>query len=127
MRIAGVTLPKSKRVVIALTYIFGIGQTRAKKVLEAAKVDENIRVQDLTPDQQNAIRSVLEKTYRVEGELRREVVGNIKRLADQRHFNRLKLLLQIDALFRQRLEAVETIVTDEETELRREFYKLQNS
>ena len=81
-RIAGVTIPNDKRIVIALTYIFGVGDTTSKKVLAQAKVDENIRVKDLTEDQVNAIRVILEKTYRLEGDLRRLVLTNVKRLKE---------------------------------------------
>lgn len=81
-RIAGVTLPKQKRIVIALTYVYGIGPTRAKKILAAAGVDESIREKDLTDDQVNKIRVILEKEYRLEGELRREGLSNVKRLKD---------------------------------------------
>lgn len=81
-RIAGVTIPKEKRVVIALTYIHGIGLTRSKQVLKQAKVGESVRVSDLTGDQETAIRGIIEKQFRVEGELRRDVLSNIKRLKD---------------------------------------------
>ncbi len=81
-RIAGVSLPSQKRVIIALEYIYGIGPKRAKEVLERAKVSGDIRVKDLTPDQENAIRVLVEKEYRVEGELRREILSHIKRLKD---------------------------------------------
>lgn len=81
-RIAGVTLPSQKRIIIALQYIYGVGQHRAIDVLERAKVDADVRVKDLSPDQENAIRVIVEKEFRVEGELRREVLGNIKRLKD---------------------------------------------
>ncbi len=81
-RIAGVTLPNNKRVIIALQYIYGVGETRAHGILKTAKVDEEIRVKDLSLEQENAIRVIVEKDFRVEGELRREVLGNIKRLKD---------------------------------------------
>ncbi len=81
-RIAGVTIPAQKRIVIGLTYIYGIGNVRAAKILEQAKVDANIRSKDLNQEQENAIRTIVEKEYRVEGELRREVMGHIKRLKD---------------------------------------------
>lgn len=81
-RIAGVALPSQKRIVIALQYIYGVGASRAAQVLVKAKVDENIRVKDLTPDQENVIRTIVEKEYRVEGDLRRDVLSNIKRLKD---------------------------------------------
>ena len=81
-RIAGINIPSDKRVVIALTYVYGIGKTSAKKILAAAQVDENMRVKDLSDDQVNAIRTVVDKNHTVEGELRREVLQNIKRLKD---------------------------------------------
>ena len=81
-RIAGVTLPSQKRTIIALQYIYGVGATRAVDVLNRAKVDGDIRVKDLSPEQENAIRVIVEKEFRVEGELRREVLGNVKRLKD---------------------------------------------
>ncbi len=81
-RIAGVTIPANKRVVIALTYIYGVGLTTAKKVLKETGVDENIRVKDLKEEQVNALRTLLEKGHKLEGDLRREVLGNIKRLRD---------------------------------------------
>lgn len=81
-RIAGVTLPSQKRTIIALQYIYGVGATRAVDVLNRAKVDGDIRVKDLSPEQENAIRVIVEKEFRVEGELRREVLSNVKRLKD---------------------------------------------
>lgn len=81
-RIAGVTIPSNKRIVIALTYIHGIGQTTAKNILKQAQIDESIRVKDLTADQENAIRTIVDANYKVEGELRREVMSHIKRLKD---------------------------------------------
>lgn len=82
MRVAGVSIPTNKRVVIALTYVFGIGNTTAKKIVKQVNLDESLRVKDLTPDQENAIRTIVEKEYRVEGELRRDVMAHIKRLKD---------------------------------------------
>lgn len=81
-RIAGVTLPNNKRIVIALQYIFGVGENRAADILTRSKVSPETRVKDLTPDEENAIRTIVEKEFRVEGELRREVMGHIKRLKD---------------------------------------------
>lgn len=81
-RIAGVTIPSNKRVVIALTYVSGIGQTTSEKILKQVQIDESIRVKDLSEDQINLIRGVLEKEYMVEGELRRDVMANIKRLKE---------------------------------------------
>ncbi len=81
-RISGVVLPQNKRIDIALTYIFGIGKTRAEKIIKVTGVDPSIRTKDLTADQEKVLREAVEKTYRVEGELRREVLGNIKRLKE---------------------------------------------
>lgn len=81
-RISGVDLPKEKRVVIGLTYIFGIGLTSSKNILREAGVDESIRVKDLSNDAVAKIRAIITKSYRVEGVLRTEVTMNIKRLMD---------------------------------------------
>ena len=80
-RIAGVDLPKEKRVEIGLTYIYGIGRTSSNKILAEAKVNPDTRVKDLTDDQVQAIRNAMED-YKVEGDLRREVALNIKRLTE---------------------------------------------
>lgn len=80
-RIAGVDLPKEKRIEIGLTYIYGIGRTTSNKILENAKVSPDIRVKDLTDDQVQSIRNALEG-YKLEGDLRREVALNIKRLTE---------------------------------------------
>ena len=80
-RIAGVDLPKEKRVEIGLTYIYGIGRASSNKILEAAKVNPDIRVKDLTDDQVQEIRKAMEG-FKVEGDLRREVALNIKRLTE---------------------------------------------
>ena len=80
-RIAGVDIPKNKRGVIALTYIYGIGRSRAKEILDTAKVDEGIKVQDWTDDQIGHIREAV-ASYKIEGELRSETQLNIKRLMD---------------------------------------------
>ena len=80
-RIAGVDIPNEKRVVISLQYIYGIGETTAKKILKDASVSEDIRTKDLTEAQLSAIRSQVAK-YKVEGDLRREVALNIKRLME---------------------------------------------
>lgn len=81
-RIAGVTLPSQKRLEIALQYIYGIGPKRVEEILARSSVSGDIRVKDLTPEQENSVRTVVEKEYRVEGELRRDVMSNIKRLRD---------------------------------------------
>lgn len=80
-RIAGVDLPRDKRIVVALTYIYGIGEPTAQKICADAGVSEDIRSKDLTPDDQEKLRAEIDK-YRVEGDLRREVSMNIKRLID---------------------------------------------
>ncbi len=81
-RIAGVDIPNEKRIVVSLTYIYGIGRSSAEKICEKAGVDENIRVKDLSEDQSISIRNVIENQYKVEGELRTDVGFNIKRLMD---------------------------------------------
>ncbi len=81
-RIAGVSLPQNKRVEIALTYIYGVGATTAASVLKSTGISSDIRVKDLTETQANQLRDVVEKTHKVEGELRREVLSNIKRLKE---------------------------------------------
>lgn len=80
-RIAGVDIPREKRIVISLTYIFGIGKTTAKKVLAEAGVSEDTRVRDLTDDELNKIRESVDK-LKVEGDLRRDVSFNVKRLME---------------------------------------------
>jgi len=81
-RIAGVDIPREKRVEIGLTYIFGIGLTTSKKILAATGVNPDTRVRDLTEEEVTRLREIIDRTYRVEGELRREVALNIKRLVE---------------------------------------------
>ena len=81
-RIAGVDLPRRKPIVISLTYIYGIGRATAKSILEKAKLDPMIRTQDLTEHQVRLIREVIDAEHKVEGDLRREISMNIKRLMD---------------------------------------------
>jgi small subunit ribosomal protein S13 len=81
-RIAGITLPAEKRVEVGLTYIFGIGRSKANKILEEAKIDKNKKVKSLTEDEINKIRQIIEKREKIEGDLRKEVALNIKRLID---------------------------------------------
>jgi small subunit ribosomal protein S13 len=81
-RVAGVELPRNKRMEIALTYIYGIGRTAATKILDAAKVDPGRNSDDLTAEEQVRIRQVIDQGYKVEGDLRREVQQSIKRLMD---------------------------------------------
>jgi len=81
-RIAGVDLPKEKRTEIALTYIYGVGKSTSQKILAQAGIDPNIRVRDLTEEDATRIRVILDRDYSVEGDLRREVTQNIKRLQE---------------------------------------------
>jgi len=81
-RISGVDLPREKKVEIGLTYIFGIGRSRSRKILEKSGVDANLRIRDLTDADVNKIRGVIERDHKVEGALRTEVAMNIKRLMD---------------------------------------------
>lgn len=81
-RIAGIDLPRNKRVVIALTYITGIGKTTSKNILKLAGIEESLRTDVLTEDQIGRIRKLIDQTYKVEGDVKREVSQNIKRLMD---------------------------------------------
>ena len=81
-RIAGIDLPREKRIEIGLTYIYGIGRKSAQDILKAAGVDPDVRVKDLTEDQESALREVIDTHYTIEGDLRREVALNIKRLTE---------------------------------------------
>jgi small subunit ribosomal protein S13 len=81
-RISGVDIPREKRAVVALTYIHGIGPSSATKILSAANVSEDTRVRDLTEDEVNRLREVIDRRFKVEGDLRREVSMNIKRLME---------------------------------------------
>lgn len=81
-RIAGVDLPREKRVEIALTYIFGIGKTTSQKILNETGINANTRVRDLTEDEVSKLRETIDKTVKVEGDLRREISLNIKRLTE---------------------------------------------
>jgi small subunit ribosomal protein S13 len=81
-RIAGVTLPPEKRIEVGLTYIYGIGRSKSNKILEEAKIDKNKKVKTLSEDEINKIRQIIEKREKIEGDLRKEVSQNIKRLID---------------------------------------------
>ena len=81
-RIAGVDIPREKRVIVSLTYIHGIGPTSAAKVVGAARVSPDARVRDLTEEEVNRLREVVDRQFKVEGDLRREVSLNIKRLME---------------------------------------------
>ena len=81
-RIAGVNIPEQKQILIALTYIYGIGLALSRKILTEARVNPFSRAKDLTADEINRLKEIIEKNYKIEGELRREVMMNIKRLRD---------------------------------------------
>jgi len=81
-RIAGVELPRGKRIEVALTYIFGIGRSSAQKILQKAGVDFDLKVDQLTDSELTKIRQIIDKEYKVEGDLKREISANIKRLID---------------------------------------------
>lgn len=89
-RISGIDLPNAKRVEIGLTYIYGVGRKGSNDILLKAKIDKNVRVRDLDDDQVNKIRTIIEKEYQVEGDLRREVSLNIKRLMDLGNYRGLR-------------------------------------
>jgi small subunit ribosomal protein S13 len=82
VRIAGVTIPNEKRVEIALTYIFGIGLATSQKILKQANVNLSSRVKDLTEEEVNRLRVIIEKNLKVEGDLKRDIISNIKRLKE---------------------------------------------
>ncbi len=81
-RIVGIDLPREKRVEIALTYIYGIGRSRSNKILEEAGIDNSVRVKNLTEEEVSRIRKVIEKNFKVEGDLHKEATMNIKRLIE---------------------------------------------
>ena len=89
-RISGIDLPNSKRVEIGLTYIYGIGKKISNNILTKAKIDKNVSVSDLTDEQVNKIRTIIEKEYQVEGDLRSEISLNIKRLMDLGNYRGLR-------------------------------------
>src|SRR3989338_351738 len=81
-RIAGINIPDNKNIVISLTYIYGVGRPLSKKIVEIAKVNPQLRASELKAEELNRIKDIIEKQYRVEGELKREILGNVKRLRD---------------------------------------------
>lgn len=81
-RIAGITLPPEKRIEVGLTYIYGIGRSKSNKILAEAKIDRDKKVKDLSEEEINKIRQIIEKREKIEGDLRKEVAMNIKRLVD---------------------------------------------
>lgn len=89
-RISGVTIPTEKQVQISLTYVYGIGPTHAKKILDSTKVEPTTRVKDLTEAEIDSIRNEIDKNYTVEGDLQRIVTGNIKRLKDTNSYRGIR-------------------------------------
>lgn len=81
-RIAGTTIPNEKRIEVALTYIYGVGPSRSKQILEATKISADVRTKDLIEDQLKLLRDYIEKSFRVEGELRRDIGSNVRRLKE---------------------------------------------
>jgi len=81
-RIAGVNIPENKRIVISLTYVYGIGRSLSKKILDEMKIDINKKASDLTPEEINILKDFIEKNHKIEGDLRRQVMINVKRLKD---------------------------------------------
>lgn len=94
-RIAGVTIPQDKRIVVALTYIYGIGPTTAARIVATAAINPETRTKNLTPEEENALRQLVEKSYKVEGDLRREVRSNIKRLMDIKSYRGIRHLRRL--------------------------------
>ncbi|MFA6105074.1 MAG: 30S ribosomal protein S13 [Patescibacteria group bacterium] len=90
MRISGINIPKEKKIEFSLRYLYGIGPTLARKVLAAARIDGNIRTKDLTNEQEDSLRAIVEKTYKTEGDLRREVQSNIKAMKDIKCFRGIR-------------------------------------
>ncbi len=82
MRIAGINIPDNKKIAYSLPYIYGVGLTSAKKIIARANVNPDTRAKDLNPQEVNRLRDIIEKNYRIEGELRREIATNIKRLKE---------------------------------------------
>lgn len=82
MRLAGINIPDNKKIVYSLPYIYGIGFENARKILKVAQIDTDKRAGDMTPNETNRLREIIEKNYKIEGELRREIMLNIKRLRE---------------------------------------------
>lgn len=97
MRLAGVNIPDEKRIEASLAYIYGIGQTSAKKILAKAKINPDKRTKELTTAEFNVLKEMVEKEYRVEGDLRREIFANIKRLKDIRSYRGLRHVKKLPA------------------------------
>jgi len=90
IRIGGIDIPEAKRIEISLTYIYGIGLTRSREILAAAKISPDIRVKNLTGEEIARIQKIIDKNYKVEGDLRREVRDNVRRLKDIKSYRGLR-------------------------------------
>lgn len=90
MRIAGTNIPQEKRIIVSLSYLYGIGPSLAKTILRQAKINEDTRTKNLTQDEADRLRAVVEKGYKVEGDLKREIMGNVKRLKDIKCYRGLR-------------------------------------
>ena len=97
MRIAGINIPKEKKISVSLCYLYGIGATLAGKILVQAKIDGNTRTKDLTPEQEDKLRALVEKNYKVEGDLRREVMSNVKRMKDIKCYRGIRHMKHLPA------------------------------
>ena len=90
MRIAGITIPDNKKIEYALPYIYGVGLTTAKKIVAQAQVDPSKRAKDLNPQEGNRLRHIIEKGYKIEGDLRREIMMNVKRLRELQSYRGIR-------------------------------------
>jgi len=97
MRIAGIVIPKEKRIVASLPYIYGVGPSQAKKILKKAKISEDTRTKELTAQEEDRLRAIVEKEFVTEGDLRREIGSNIKRLKDIRCFRGVRHMKHLPA------------------------------
>jgi len=95
MRLIGINIPDNKRIEIALTYIYGIGNSLAIKILESAKIDSNRRAKSLTPEEVNRLREIIEKKYKIEGELRHAIRQNIARLKEIQAYRGIRHLRRL--------------------------------
>ncbi|MEK9184675.1 MAG: 30S ribosomal protein S13 [Patescibacteria group bacterium] len=89
MRILGITLPDNKRMEMALTSLYGVGRSRAQEILDKAKVDYGKKSKDMTPEEENVVRKIVE-SYKIEGDLKREIGANIKRLKDTKSYRGIR-------------------------------------
>jgi len=90
VRIVGVTIPQDKRIEVALAYIYGIGRSSAKKILDELKINPNKKTKDLTNEEENNLREYIRKNFKTEGDLKREILGNIKRLKEIRTYRGIR-------------------------------------